>query len=81
MIANKVADALIRAHLPARWVIGDRTGAGGYGSRGIIAFLEPEDGSRYMAAIYLTESDANFNLRNQVISEIGRAMIAEIQAR
>lgn len=81
MIDDQVADALIRSHVPDGWVIGDKTGAGGHGSRGIVAFLETPEGSRYMVAIYLTESTADFLLRNQVISEIGRAMIAEIKAR
>lgn len=81
MIDDKVADALIRAHLPDSWVIGDKTGAGGHGTRGIIAFIQPDDRSRYMAAIYLTESAADFELRNRVLAEIGKAMIAEIEAR
>lgn len=81
MIDDEVADALIRANLPESWVIGDKTGAGGYGSRSIVAFIEPDDGSRYMAAIYVTESKADFSLRNQVVAEIGQAMIAEIEAR
>ncbi|ATG46074.1 beta-lactamase Bla (plasmid) [Phaeobacter piscinae] len=81
MIDDQVADALIRAHLPEGWVIGDKTGAGGNGSRAIIAFIEPEADVNYFAAIYLTESDADFALRNQVVSEIGQAMIAEINAR
>ncbi|WP_170334875.1 class A beta-lactamase [Ruegeria arenilitoris] len=81
MIDDQVADALIRTHLPEGWVIGDKTGAGGNGSRAIIAFIEPEEGAHYFAAIYLTESDADFALRNQVVSEIGQAMIAEINAR
>lgn len=81
MIDDKVADALIRAHLPDGWVIGDKTGAGGHGSRAIIAFVQPKDGSHYLAAIYLTESDADFETRNQVIAEIGQAMIAEIKTQ
>lgn len=81
MIDDAVADTLIRAHLPDGWVIGDKTGAGGNGSRAIIAFIQPEAGVHYFAAIYITESDADFALRNQVVSEIGQAMIAEINAR
>lgn len=81
MIDDKVADALIRAHLPKGWTIGDKTGAGGYGTRGIIAFIERPDGKRYLGAIYMTENKADFPMRNKVISDIGRTMITEIQAR
>ncbi len=81
MIDDQVADALIRAHLPNDWSIGDKTGAGGFGSRGIIAFLRLPDGKQYLAAIYMTENDADFSLRNKVVSDIGRAMISDIQSR
>ncbi len=81
MIEDQVADELIRAHLPDGWQIGDKTGAGGYGSRAIIAFLQTAESRTYLAAIYLTESTAPFPERNAVLSDIGRAMISEILAR
>ncbi|WP_319545071.1 class A beta-lactamase [Ruegeria conchae] len=81
MIDDQVADGLIRAHLPKSWIIGDKTGAGGFGSRAIIAFLQTPEPRTYMAAIYLTESDAPVPERNAVLSDIGQAMIAEISAR
>ena len=81
MIDDKIADGLIRAHLPDGWTIGDKTGAGENGSRGIIAFLVTPEDETYVAAIYVTESDADFSHRNEAIAEIGRAMIAEIESR
>ncbi len=81
MIDDQVADDLIRAHLPEGWIIGDKTGAGGHGSRAIIAFLETDQGGRYLAAIYMTESEADFSQRNQILAEIGKAMISQIKAR
>ena len=80
MMEDQLADGLIRAHAPKSWKIGDKTGAGGHGSRGIIAFIQPPDNRTYLAAIHLTESDAPFSERNDVLSDIGRAMIAEIGA-
>ncbi|CUH45629.1 Beta-lactamase precursor [Ruegeria atlantica] len=81
MIDDQVADGLIRAHVPDGWTIGDKTGAGGHGSRAIVAFLQTPEPHTYLAAIYLTESDAPFPERNAVLSDIGRAMISEIAAR
>ena len=81
MIDVQVADELLRLHLPQGWVIGDKTGAGGHGSRAIVAFLEPAANVNYFAAIYLTESKADLPLRNQALSEIGAAMISSIEAR
>jgi beta-lactamase class A len=81
MVNDKVADALIRKHLPATWRIADKTGAGANGTRGIIAVIWPEGGNPHMAIVYLTGSKADFATRNAAIAEIGKAMIAEISAR
>ncbi|WP_417771095.1 class A beta-lactamase [Stappia sp.] len=80
MIADKVADALIRKHLPEGWTIGDKTGAGANGSRAIIAVIRPPHRTPYLAAIYLTGSSADFDTRNAAIAEIGKAMVEEIGA-
>ena len=39
MIDDKVADDFLRASLPENWEIGDKSGAGGYGSRSIVAVI------------------------------------------
>nr|WP_321524923.1 class A beta-lactamase [uncultured Cohaesibacter sp.] len=80
MIDDKVAGALIRPHLPDGWIIGDKTGSGGNGTRGIVAFLKKPDGKTYVTAIYVTATDADIALRNEAISDIGRAVIEEIEA-
>ncbi|WP_152986718.1 PSV family class A beta-lactamase [Pseudovibrio sp. POLY-S9] len=81
MVDDKVADELIRKHLPKDWRIADKSGAGYNGSRGIIAVLWPETGKPYLAAAYMSGSDASFKQRNAVIAEIGKAMIEEIKQR
>lgn len=81
MIDDQVADKLIRSKLPEGWVIGDKTGSGGNGTRGIVAFLETPDADTYLAAIYMTETAASYEQRNEAIADIGRAMIEEIMAR
>ncbi len=80
MVADKVADGLIRAHLPQGWKIGDKTGAGGHGTRGIVAVIQPPDGSAWLTAIYLTGNDADMAARNAALAEIGAAIIKEIAA-
>ena len=81
MIDDKVANKLIRPHVLKGWIIGDKTGAGGHGTRGIVAFIQTPEGQTYLAAIYITQSKASFDLRNQVISDIGHAIISEIKER
>jgi beta-lactamase class A len=75
---DKVADALIRKHLPEGWRIADKTGGGANGTRNIIAVLWPERGAPHLATIYVTGNKAAFADLNAAIAEIGKAMISEI---
>ena len=79
MIADAVADDLLRASLPDGWVIGDKSGAGDHGSRSILAVIWPEPDQPVLASIYMTGNDADMPARNAAIAEIGAAMFAEIQ--
>lgn len=71
---NTVGDALFRATIPTDWKIGDKTGAGGYGSRSIAAILWPPSGSPVIATVYITKTEASFEERNSAIAEIGAAI-------
>ena len=75
---DKVADALLRAGIPDDWTIGDKTGAGGHGSRAIIAVMWPPQQEPVLAAIYITETDASMDQRNAAIAEIGRALASAL---
>ncbi|WP_393980022.1 class A beta-lactamase [Xanthobacter agilis] len=76
LMADAVAGPLLRAAVPAGWRIADRTGAGGHGSRGIIAVAWPPDGAPIVVAIYLTQTDLSLDARNGVIAEVGRLLVA-----
>lgn len=79
MIGNKVSDDLFRAVLPESWMVADRSGAGGYGSRGITAIVWPDKQSPIIIAIYLTQTEATLEQRNAVIANIGKAIFDEYQ--
>ena len=51
---NTTGDALIRAGVPEGWVVGDKTGNGGYGTRNDIAVLWPEEGDPIVLAVMST---------------------------
>lgn len=68
---NKVGDALFRKGVPSDWIVADRTGAGGYGSRAISAVMWPPNRQPIVAALYITETDASFDERNAIIARIG----------
>ncbi|MCL9782695.1 class A beta-lactamase [Vibrio sp. S4M6] len=79
MKGDKVANDLLRSVLPKGWQIGDKTGYGGHGSRGIVASLVPPSGQPLVITIYLTENKASLAELNKAIAQIGDAMIQDFE--
>nr|WP_210204736.1 class A beta-lactamase [Mycoplana dimorpha] len=77
LVANEVSGSLLRSGIPKDWRIADRSGAGGFGTRGIVAVMWPPHRKPIVAAIYLTETGVSMEARNAAIAEIGRAIAAE----
>ncbi|MGF1462518.1 MAG: class A beta-lactamase [Maricaulaceae bacterium] len=77
---HQVADALFRAVLPANWSIHDRTGAGDYGSRSIVAVLYPPDRAPIATAVYIAKTTASFRERNAAIATVGQAIVSMVEA-
>ena len=78
MIDDQVGNALLRSVLPDGWRIGDKTGAGGHGARGIIAILWPPEQPPFLVAIYLAENNQPMDIRNQTIARIGTILFAHL---
>lgn len=78
LAGNKVGGPLIRAGLPEDWRIGDRTGAGGYGSRSVIAVIWPPGQRAVIVALYITETKASLDKRNAAIAAIAGALREEL---
>jgi beta-lactamase class A len=72
MIDNKVTGSLLRSVLPQHWSIADRSGSGGYGSRGITAIVWSDKRTPLIISIYLTQTEASFAKRNKAIVDIGK---------
>ncbi|WP_417339110.1 class A beta-lactamase [Halomonas kashgarensis] len=75
---NQVADELFRAAVPEGWIMADRTGAGGFGSRSITAMIWPPERKPIVVALYLTQTKASFSERNEAIAEIGDAIVLAV---
>ena len=75
---NEVGGPLLRSGIPADWRIGDRTGAGGYGSRGVVAITTPPGQAPLIVAIYITQTEASMEQRSQAIADIGRALAQQV---
>jgi beta-lactamase class A len=78
LISNEVGGPLLRAGIPQEWRIGDRSGAGGHGTRGIVAIIWPPEREPIAAAIYITGTDATMEERNAAIAELGAALAAAV---
>ena len=78
MEGSRVSGSLFRARLPQGWRIGDRTGAGGFNSRGIAAVAwPPGGGAPLLATAYLTEGpQQTLAARDAVLAEVGASIFA-----
>jgi beta-lactamase class A CARB-1, PSE family len=76
---NQVTGNLLRSVLPADWEIADRSGSGGFGARSITAVvwakkLSAKKQSPLIITIYIAQTDATMEQRNQAIATIGQAI-------
>jgi len=76
MIDNKVTGSLLRSVLPKQWSIADRSGSGGFGSRGITAAVWSDKRTPIILSIYLTQTEASFVDRNKAIAAIGKEIFS-----
>ncbi len=74
MVNNQVTENLLRSVLPVGWEIADRSGAGGYGSRSITAVVWSQTHAPKIISIYIAETGASFEQRNESIVKIGKAV-------
>lgn len=72
MIDNKITGSLLRSVLPKGWSIADRSGAGGFGSRGITAVVWSDKRTPIIISIYLAQTNSSFAQRNKAIADIGK---------
>ncbi|MGR6430981.1 class A beta-lactamase [Rhizobium sp. PAMB 3174] len=74
LIANKTGDARLRAGLPAKWLVGDKTGTNGkkYGNANDIAVAWPTDRPPVIVTAYCEIPKIESSERDAVIAEIGR---------
>jgi beta-lactamase class A len=78
LLANKTGDAKIRAGLPTDWIVGDKTGSGGYGSVNDVAIIFPPNRKPLIASIYITETKASFDDCNAAMAEVARALVTAL---
>ncbi|MFC6602909.1 class A beta-lactamase [Ectobacillus funiculus] len=72
MRGNTTGDELIRAAVPKGWEVGDKTGAGDYGTRNDIAIVWPPNRDPIIIAILSTQDTKNATYNNELIAKAAK---------
>ncbi|MEI0207557.1 hypothetical protein R1M73_27875, partial [Klebsiella sp. 92007] len=60
------------AGLPASWVVGDKTGSGGYGTTNDIAVIWPKDRAPLILVTYFTQPQPKAESRRDVLASAAK---------
>jgi beta-lactamase class A len=66
---NTTGDSLIRAGVPEGWEVGDKSGAGGYGTRNDIAIVWPPNREPIIIAIMSSRNEENASFNDELIAK------------
>ncbi|GAA3855969.1 class A beta-lactamase [[Pseudomonas] carboxydohydrogena] len=80
LLANKTGDTRLRARLPASWRVGDKTGSGERGSTNDVGILWRPDATPIIVAVYLTQTAASADERNDAVAAVGEAVAAAFKS-
>ncbi|WLS47128.1 class A beta-lactamase [Micromonospora profundi] len=75
---NTTGDELIRAGVPDGWVVGDKTGSGGYGTRNDIAVIWPPDRAPIVLAVLSSRDEKDADYDNALIARATEVVIAAL---
>ncbi|MFG2049892.1 class A beta-lactamase [Micromonospora sp. NPDC048935] len=75
---NTTGAALIRTGVPAGWVVGDKTGTGGYGTRNDIAVLWPPDRAPIVLAVLSRRATKGAAPDDALLAQAARVVVAHL---
>ncbi|RAO29963.1 Beta-lactamase [Micromonospora saelicesensis] len=73
---NTTGGALIRAGVPDGWVVGDKTGSGGYGTRNDIAVIWPPNRAPIILAVLSSRDEKDADYDDALIAEATKVVMA-----
>ncbi|MFD1334441.1 class A beta-lactamase [Oceanobacillus iheyensis] len=80
LINNTTGDTLIRAGVPDGWTVGDKTGAGGYGTRNDIGIIWPEgDEEPIVIAIMSSRDEEDADYDDKLIEKTTEIVLQELR--
>ncbi|WP_422740736.1 class A beta-lactamase [Micromonospora sp. WMMD729] len=75
---NTTGGALIRAGVPEGWVVGDKTGAGGYGTRNDIAVIWPPNRAPIVLAVLSSRDRKDADYDDALIAQAAQVAISAL---
>ncbi|MEV4683154.1 class A beta-lactamase [Streptomyces kurssanovii] len=75
---NTTGDALIRAGVPDTWQVGDRTGAGAYGTRNAIAVAWPPGAAPVVIAILSSRAAEDAEYDDRLVARAAEVVVAAL---
>ncbi|MBG6104332.1 beta-lactamase class A [Micromonospora vinacea] len=75
---NTTGAGLVRAGVPAGWVVGDKSGTGGYGTRNDIAVIWPPDRAPIVLAALSSRDTKDASPDDAVIAQATRMVVAQL---
>lgn len=79
MKGNATGDKLIRAGVPTDWIVGDKSGAGSYGTRNDIAIVWPPNRAPIIIAILSSKDEKEATYDNQLIAEAAEVIVKALR--
>lgn len=80
MLDCRTGDGKLRAGLPKRWRIGEKTGGGANGTSNDVAVIWPPVRDAVIVSVFATGSSASPEARNAAIASIGKALAETIRS-
>ncbi|MFE4133492.1 class A beta-lactamase [Peribacillus sp. YIM B13482] len=71
---NTTGDSLIQAGVPESWEVGDKSGAGGYGTRNDIAIVWPPNREPIIIAIMSSRNEENASFNDKLIAKAAKVI-------
>ncbi|MGM0851038.1 MAG: class A beta-lactamase [Bacillota bacterium] len=78
---NTTGDALIRAGVPEGWIVGDKTGAGSYGTRNDIAVIWPPKGAPIILAVLSSRDEADAEYDDALIAKATKEALKQLEKK
>nr|WP_017726986.1 class A beta-lactamase [Halalkalibacterium ligniniphilum] len=72
---NTTGDSLIRAGVPEGWEVGDKSGAGGYGTRNDIGIVWPPNREPIIIAIMSSRNEENASFNDELIAKATKVIV------